>query len=73
MIQVIAQVSLPPIGPTQWIAAAVCLELTMALVNCYEDNMNQEHFTLKYESFLCYNHGEYLSHSQDLLVENTKK
>ena len=46
----------------------MCLELTMALVNCYEDNMDQEHFTLKYESFLCYNRGEYLSHSQDVLV-----
>ena len=50
----------------------MCLELTMALVNSYEDNMDQEHFALKYEAFLCYNHGEYLSHSGDILVENTK-
>ena len=44
-------------------AAAACLEFIIALVNSYEDTMDQEHFALKHESFLCYNHGEYLSHS----------
>ena len=37
--------------PTQRTAAAVCLELTMALVNSYEDTVDQKHFTLRYESF----------------------
>ena len=37
--------------PTQRTAAAVCLELTMALVNSYEDTIDQEHFALRYESF----------------------
>ena len=30
------------------------LELTMALVNSYEDTMDQEHFALSYEFFSCY-------------------
>ena len=31
----------------------VCLELAIALVNSYEDTRDQEHFTLRCESFLC--------------------
>ena len=58
--------------PTQRTAAAVCLELTIALVNSYEDTMDQEYFTLRYESFSCYNHGEYLSHSREILGKNKK-
>ena len=38
--------------PTQRTAAAVCLELTMALVNSFEDTVDQKHFALRYESFL---------------------
>ena len=34
--------------PTQWTAAAVCLEF---LVNSYEDTVDQEHFALRYELF----------------------
>ena len=37
--------------PMQRTAAAVCLELTMALVNSYEDTVDQKHFALWYESF----------------------
>ena len=57
---------------TQRTAAAVCLEFSIALVNSYEDTMDQENFALRYESFLCYNHGEYLSHSRDILVDERK-
>ena len=59
--------------PTQWTAAAVCLEFSIALVNSYEDIMDQEHFVPRYESFSCYNHSEYLSHYWDILVEEKKK
>ena len=45
----------------------------MTLVNSYEDTMGQGHLVLRYELFSCYNHGEYLSHSQDILVDETKK
>ena len=30
--------------------------------------MDQGKFLLRYESFSCYNHGEYLSHSQDIFI-----
>ena len=46
--------------------------MSRALVNSYEDTMDHEHFALKYESFSCYNHGEYLSHSRDILVDERK-
>ena len=48
----------------------MCLELTMALVNSYEDTMDQEHFALRYEFFSC---DKYLSHSGDILVDQRKK
>ena len=35
--------------------------------------MDQEHFALRYGPFSCYNHGESLSHSQDILVDERKK
>ena len=34
--------------------------------------MDQGKFLLRYESFSCYNHGEYLSHSQDIFVGEEK-
>ena len=43
---------------SQRTTAAVCLELSMALANSYEDTADQEHFVLRYELFSCYNHGE---------------
>ena len=59
--------------PTQRTAVAVCLEFSIAaLVNSYDDTMDQENFVLRYESFACYNHGEYLSHSRDILVDERK-
>ena len=59
--------------PTQRTAAAVCLEssICISLANSYEDT--QENFVLRYESLSCYNHGEYLSHSRDILVDERKK
>ena len=59
--------------PTQRTAAAVRLEFIIALVNSYEDTMDQGNFAMRYESFSCYNHGEYLSHSRDILVDERKK
>ena len=59
--------------PTQRTAAAVCLEFSIALVSSYEDTMDQGNFALRYESFSCYNHGEYISHSRDILVDERKK
>ena len=50
----------------------MCLKFSIAMVNSYEDTMDQKHFALRYESFLCYNHGEYLSHSRDIWVEKRK-
>ena len=55
--------------PTQRTAAAVCLKSSIALVNSYENTMDQEHFVMRYESFSCYNHGEYLSHSRNISVD----
>ena len=47
-------------------------QLQCALVNSYEDTMDQKHVALGYESISCHNHGEYLSHSRDILVEERK-
>ena len=58
---------------TQWTAAVVCLEFSIALVNSYEDIMDQDHFVLRYESFSWYNHSEYLSHYRDSLVDEKRK
>ena len=51
--------------PTQRTAAAD----SIALVNSYENTMDQEHFVLRYELFSCCNHGDYLSHSRNILVD----
>ena len=59
--------------PTQQTAAAVCLEFSIALVNSYEDTIDQGNFAMRYESFSCYNHGEYVSHSRDILVDERNK
>ena len=56
----------------QQTAAAVCLDFGMTLVNSYEDTMSQGHLVLRYKLFSCYNHGEYLNHSQDILVDKAK-
>ena len=53
----------------QQTAAAGCREFSRALVNSFGDTTDEEHFALTYESFLCYNDSEYLSHSQDIVVD----
>ena len=50
-------------------AAAVCLEFSIALVNSYEETMDQEQFALRYESL---QQWRVLSHSQDILVDERK-
>ena len=38
----------------------------------YREARGQEHFMLSYRPFSCYNHGEYLSHSREILVDQIK-
>ena len=52
--------------PSQRVAARVCCEQLVKVG--YREARDQGKF-LKYDSFLCHNHGEYLSHSRDIFVE----
>ena len=53
------------IEKVQLTASRVCCE---QLVKSYGEARDQGTFLLRYESFSCYNHGEYLSHSRDIFV-----
>ena len=41
-------------------------------MNQFEGAMSQGHFALRYKLFSCYNHGDYLGHSRDILVDLRK-
>ena len=49
----------------QLTAAQVCCE---QLVKSYREARDQGTFLLRYESFSCYNHGEYLRRSRDTFI-----